>query len=107
MALLLRRQKKAALTFNETDDNFQYLEDLALDKDFLWNIDLLLGQTLDTVLGFSDFKINSIEDISGAPTTSIKVNGLPYTLGDTIIKGSTFLLEVDVPSVINLNCTEI
>ena len=76
-------------------------------KDFTWTVDFIDGILSTTVFAPKKFKINSISNINNSPITLIEVNGLTYTLGDTIDIGDEIEITVDVASVINLNNTTV
>lgn len=65
-------------------------------------VELMDSLNVDFYAGYN-LKINTITAIVGTPTTIIvKKNDSTYTLGNLISQGDKITVEVDVPSVINL-----
>ena len=87
---------------NEVKESVNFLY-----EKFEWGIDFLERQILDTFSTFDTFTIDSINNISGNPTITITVDTNPYTLGDNIMQGQALRILVDIPCVINLNCTQL
>ena len=67
-----------------------------------FTIDLIELQNVDFYAP-DILKINTITPISGSPVVTVKVNDVSYTLGDVIPQGAKITVEVDIPSVVNLN----
>ena len=72
------------------------------DKNATFTIELIDLQTVDFYAP-DDLRINTITNVKGTPTTTLKVNDVAYTLGALITQGAKITVEVNIASVINLN----
>lgn len=69
---------------------------------FAIGINFTAVKTFTYRLGYS-FKINTVDN-PDALTTTIKVNGVAYTLGATIAQYATLTVEITTIGFIQLNC---
>lgn len=67
-----------------------------------YNVNLLDALVVE-IPAFYDLKIDSIENIIGNPTITIKDDGVVYNLGDTIAKGSVIEVSSDINCAIILH----
>lgn len=74
------------------------INDVPLD----YNLDLRDQQVLDFPC-FYDLIIDSVENVIGTPVITIKDDGVAYTLGQTILKGSVIEVTADVASAVILH----
>lgn len=66
-----------------------------------WTVELM--DTTETIFyADNNIEISNIINVKNNPTTTIKVNGSAYTLGNTISIGDEITITVDIPSVIKL-----
>lgn len=72
------------------------------DLPFDWRLDFVDIQTGE-IYAFMDCSIASVTDVLAIPTTTILLNGLPYSFGDPIVDGDLINVTVSVASVIDLN----
>jgi hypothetical protein len=69
-------------------------------------VDLIDALTVDFALGYS-YKINSVTNITNAPTTTILDDGVTYTLGATIAANSVMKVTVSTAARVQLNITRL
>jgi hypothetical protein len=67
----------------------------------IYTVELIEAQEVDFYAP-ADLEINNIIPIVNSPTTTLKVNDVSYTLGDEIQIGDKITVEVNIPSVVNL-----
>ncbi len=72
-----------------------------------WTIDYTQGKLTETIYAPYNFKINSVTNIFNTPTTTLNINGTPYTLGSNISISDELEVTVDLISVITLNIERI
>jgi hypothetical protein len=69
-------------------------------------VDLIDALTVDFALGYS-YKINSVTNVTNAPTTTILDDGVTYTLGATIVANSVMKVTVSTAARVQLNITRL
>jgi hypothetical protein len=69
-------------------------------------VDLIDALTVDFALGYS-YKINSVTNVTNAPTTTILDDGVTYTLGATIAANSVMKVTVSTAARVQLNITRL
>jgi len=74
-------------------------------EDLAFTVELIDALTVDFYAPY-DLKINTIDNVLNSPTTTIDDDGVPYTLTNTIVKGSKITITVDTAAVVNLNITK-
>jgi hypothetical protein len=65
-------------------------------------VDLIDALTVDFALGYA-YKINSVTNVTNAPTTTILDDGLAYVLGATIAANSVMTVSVSTAARVQLN----
>ena len=69
-------------------------------------IDLIDALTVDFALGYS-YKINSVTNVTNAPTTTILDDGVAYVLGATVATNSVMTVTVSTAARVQLNVTRL
>jgi hypothetical protein len=72
----------------------------------IWTLDFTDGVLTTTLYAAYNLTIDSVTNVLNSPTTTITVEGLPYTLGNPITLGESIEVTVSTGSVINLNITQ-
>ncbi len=86
-------------------DNTKYPTTLAVvneNKKATITVELINQLTTDFYAP-NPLRISSISNVKNAPTTTIKVNDIAYTLGNLIAKGDKITVQTNIFSVVNLN----
>ena len=71
-----------------------------------YTIELMDALTVDFYAPYA-LKIDSVTNILNAPTTTLKDDGVAYTLGNTIASGSKITVTVTTAAVVTLNATRL
>jgi hypothetical protein len=81
-------------------------QSLRLLAPVLWTVDLMDSTSIDIYAPYT-MSIDTVVNLVNAPTTTILVGGVSYTLGSYIGGGVLINITVSTASVLNLNITQI
>lgn len=71
-----------------------------------YTVELIDALTVDFYAPYN-LSIDSVTDILNSPTTTLKDDGVAYTLGNTIVSGSKITVTVNTAAVVTLNATRL
>ena len=71
-----------------------------------YTIELIDALTVDFYAPYN-LSIDSVTNILNSPTTTLKDDGVSYTLGNTIASGSKITVTVNTAAVVTLNATRL
>ena len=71
-----------------------------------YTVELIDALTVDFYAPYN-LSIDSVTNILNSPTTTIKDDGVSYTLGNTIASGSKITVTVNTAAVVTLNATRL
>lgn len=90
------------ITSAQLGDSLEWNGTLWINKGIKVTVECIDALTVDFYAPYN-LKISSITNILNAPTTTIKDDGVSYTLGNTIALGSKITVTVNTAAVVTLN----